>query len=198
VKLKLKSILKPTLTLFLVCLIVTGALSVTYNITKDTISAREALEAENGRKNVLPEADTYRKIENIEELQEKSTRLELVKEAYEGLKGGNVEGYVFSVVSKGYGGDIKIMVGIDKDMKITGIKVLSHSETPGLGSKATNEKFLSQMIGIVPKEKLKVVKTKRTKSEEIDTVTSATITSEAVVKAVQAAVDMAAVLKSGV
>ncbi|NSW89647.1 MAG: RnfABCDGE type electron transport complex subunit G [Firmicutes bacterium] len=184
------SILKPATVLFLVCLIVTCGLALTYNLTKDKIGERAALDAENARKEILSDADSFMKVENIEDIAEHRTELKLIKEAYVGLKAEKELGYVFLVVNKGYGGDISVMVGVDKSRKVTGVKIVKHSETPGLGSKATDKAFLSQLVDITPKEGLKVVKGQKGKPEEINAVSGATVTSKAVVGAVQAALDM--------
>lgn len=60
---------------------------------------------------------------------------------------GNIVGYVASVSSPGYGGDINFVLGIDKDAKITGLNVVSNSETPGLGAKITGKEWQNQWIG---------------------------------------------------
>ena len=73
---------------------------------------------------------------------------EAVTEVYQASNGA---GYTFSIVAQGYGGKntLKMAVGIDMDGKITGVKVLSHSETAGLGSKiTTDENFCGQFPGL--------------------------------------------------
>lgn len=60
---------------------------------------------------------------------------------------GEVVGYVASVTSPGYGGDIKFVVGIDNDARVTGLNVVSNSETPGLGAKITNPEWLELWKG---------------------------------------------------
>lgn len=62
---------------------------------------------------------------------------------------GNEVGYVFVTVSKGYGGDVKIMTGVDKNGAVTGISPLELNETAGLGMKAQNASFLDQFKGKV-------------------------------------------------
>lgn len=187
----MRDLIKPTISLFVICLVVSAALGFTYAGTKGTIDERARLDAENARKEVLADAEKFEKVGNIDAIAKSKPELNLVQEVYKGLKGDSVSGYVFAVSSKGYGGEIKITVGIDKAGKITGVKIGENSETPGLGSKAAEEPFKSQLVNITPKEPLKVVKNSKTKPEEIDAISGATITSKAVVKAVQAAVDMA-------
>jgi electron transport complex protein RnfG len=198
VKAKLDSILKPSVVLFLVCLVVTCGLALTYNLTKDKIEERAMLDSENAKKEVLENMDSFVKVDNIQDIVERNTgneALKLVREAYVGVKDGEESGYVFSVVNRGYGGDINLMVGVDKGGKITGVRIAKHSETPGLGSKAADKKFLSQFDGIIPAERLKVIKGQKNKPEEVNAVSGATVSSRAIVEAVQAALDMAAELE---
>lgn len=102
---------------------------------------------------------------------------------------GQPIGYCAKVTSNGYGGDIVMMVGMDTDMTIQGIEILSHGETAGLGAKITEDKFKSQF-----KEKnadgLKVVKTPTENPQEFEAVTGATISSRAVQKGIENAVAM--------
>ncbi|BDC36492.1 RnfABCDGE type electron transport complex subunit G [Candidatus Methanoliparum sp. LAM-1] len=86
-------------------------------------------------------------------------------------------GYAFEAIGKGYGGDITILVGInnDEDLTIKKVSVLSHSETPGLGARITEDEFVSQFDN-KPIDAIKL--------EGIDAITGATISSKAVVNAV--------------
>ena len=100
---------------------------------------------------------------------------------------GNVIGYVFNTASKGYGGDVPLTVGIDATGSITGIVPGDLSnETPGLGQNASNDSFREQFVGKTGK--VSVVKNAPGENE-IQALTSATITSTAVVNAVNDAVD---------
>lgn len=87
--------------------------------------------------------------------------------------------------NKGFGGKLEILVGITIDGYILGYEVLKSQETPGLGTKVSEEKFKSQFVGLRPKEELKV----KQDGGEIDAVTAATISSRAVTEAVQQAYD---------
>ena len=57
------------------------------------------------------------------------------------------EAYVASVTEAGYGGDINFVVGIDKDAKVTGLNVVTSSETPGLGAKINGKEWQEHWIG---------------------------------------------------
>ncbi len=102
---------------------------------------------------------------------------------------GGVCGYVVVVTShQGYGGDIKVMVGIDKDINVTRVKIMEMSETAGLGANASKPQFVDQFNG--KHDFLKVVKG-IAKSNEISAISSATITSNAVTDCVNAALEAA-------
>ena len=88
------------------------------------------------------------------------------------------EGYVFSCQAKGYGGAVQLAVGVKADKTITGLSVLSMSETPGLGAKCTNEDFQAQFEGIQA-EKITI-------NQDYDQISGATITSSAIMRAVNA------------
>jgi len=180
--------------LFVICLVVSASLALTYAVTKDTIEERAELDAKNARIEVLADANSFNQVKNIEKFINEKPELSIVREVYEGVKDDATVGYVFTVVSKGYGGDINVTVGINNKGEITGVKIGDNSETPGLGLRVTDDSFLSQFIGFVPSEPLQAVKRVKTKKEEIEAISSATISSRAVTKAVQAAVDMASQL----
>lgn len=88
--------------------------------------------------------------------------------------------------SKGYSGDIWIMVGFTMTGEIQNIFVIEHKETPGLGSKMTTPSFVNQFLGKNPAQmKLKVKKD----GGDVDAITGATISSRAYSKAIQLAFD---------
>ena len=101
---------------------------------------------------------------------------------------GQQVGYVIGVVShEGYGGDISLSVGIQNDGTVNGFEILSISETAGLGMKADTEEFKSQFSG---KKVVQFVYTKTGASadHEIDALSGATITTNAVTNGVNAAI----------
>jgi electron transport complex protein RnfG len=88
--------------------------------------------------------------------------------------------------SKGYSGDVWLMVGFDISGNIQRIVVIEHKETPGLGSKMSSSKFLDQFFGKNPATiNLKVKKD----GGDVDAITGATISSRAFSEAVQVAYD---------
>jgi electron transport complex protein RnfG len=84
------------------------------------------------------------------------------------------------VSAVGYGGTIDLMVGLNPEGSITGVQVLRHTETPGLGAKITEEKFLKQFIAKNVRDTNWSLKKE---GGDIDQVSGATISPQAVVKA---------------
>lgn len=101
-------------------------------------------------------------------------------------------GYAVGVAPNGYGGPITMIVGVDNDLKVTGIKIISQSETAGLGAKCTEESFQEQYKG---KTENIVVSKSGAKDNEIDAISSATVTSKAVTKGVNRAISIVKAVK---
>lgn len=182
----MRDMVKPTLSLFIICLVVSFLLAFVNGITKDTIVQRTAADAEEQRKLVLSEASNFKKIDSWED-KDKSG---LIREAYAAYSGDNLIGYVFSASPKGYGGEIAVTVGISSENKISGVKIGGNSETPGLGSKTANDDFTGQYKDKDVKKDLIVVKRPATVDNEIQAVSGATISSAAVTKAVKASAEL--------
>jgi electron transport complex protein RnfG len=126
------------------------------------------------------------------------TASERITKVYEAQKGGESLGYVIEVSTKGYGGAIKMFVGIDKSQSITGVLLSSHNETPGLGSKAADEAFSGQYLGAAPEKELFVVKGVAKNDNEIQAISGATITSRAVTQGVSDAIALVRSMAGGV
>ncbi|MFH1387641.1 MAG: FMN-binding protein [bacterium] len=94
------------------------------------------------------------------------------------------KGRVIQVAPKGYAGPVEILVGIGKNGKVSGLKILSQKETPGLGSNAAKPEFLKQFIGKSLKDKIEA-------KQDIEAITGATITSRAVCRGVKEALTKA-------
>ena len=188
----IKYILKPSLTLFIIAAITIAALSVVYSLTLEPIEKQKQKVQEAAMREVLPQASGYKEIPLTNSLPEFRSGIVAV---YEGENHGKLTGYVVQLSREGYGGNIDLMVGISAPSvtgditgeKITGMRVLRHSETPGLGALAVKEKFYRRYDGkdLVP---LEVVR-KSPGENEIQAITSATITSRAITSAVNEAIE---------
>ena len=175
----MKDILKLGVTLFAICAVAALVLGVTNNITAPVIEDRNIQASNEARKIVLSEADEFKELDGMNS--------DIVLEVYEGIKDGQVIGYTIKTSSKGYGGAIELMVGISKDGKITGVEIGNHSETPGLGSKATEPMFKNQYVDKDVLNSLLVVKGSTNNDNEISAISGATITSNGVTNGVNAA-----------
>lgn len=175
----MKDILKLGVTLFAICAVAALVLGVTNNITAPVIEERNIQASNEARKIVLSEADEFKELDGMNS--------DIVLEVYEGIKDGQVIGYTIKTSSKGYGGAIELMVGISKDGKITGVEIGNHSETPGLGSKATEPMFKNQYVDKDVLNSLLVVKGSTNNDNEISAISGATITSNGVTSGVNAA-----------
>ena len=175
----MKDILKLGVTLFAICAVAALVLGVTNNITAPVIEERNIQASNEARKTVLSEADEFKELDGMNS--------DIVLEVYEGIKDGQVIGYTIKTSSKGYGGAIELMVGISKDSKITGVEIGNHSETPGLGSKATEPMFKNQYVDKDVSNSLLVVKGSANNDNEISAISGATITSNGVTSGVNAA-----------
>lgn len=127
--------IKTSLLLAIVCIVSAAALGYFYKLTTPIIEQRQISDQISLQREVLPQADDF-----------KETKID-GENVYLGISSGKIVGGVAKVDVKGYGGVIELIVGIDSTGKITGVRVLSHSETPGLGEKATKDNYLSQFIG---------------------------------------------------
>jgi electron transport complex protein RnfG len=112
----------------------------------------------------------------------------LIKEINVAYKNGAPVGVIYNVESAGYGGTIRTMVAFDiATQKITGVKVLSHSETPGLGARSTEDFFRARFEGKGVAESLEVVKQGPASDNQVQAITAATVTSKSIVSGINAA-----------
>ncbi|MPN65164.1 Electron transport complex subunit RsxG [bioreactor metagenome] len=97
-------------------------------------------------------------------------------------------GYNLTVTPKGYGGLIEMVVGIDDEGKLIDIKILSHTETPGLGAKAADPAF-SDQFEKKNVDRIVITKSAPTEENEVQAISGATITSSAVADGVNTALE---------
>ena len=155
------------LKLLLICAIVAGVVSLVYAVTKEPY--------EKNLENTKNEA--VGKIFGMEGLsrQEIGDGVACVLDA-----DGNAVGYCVEAKAGGFGGDVEVMVGYSLSGEVIGVDVIAHAETPGVGSKAVEDSFLGQYKGQAGKVTL---------GEGVDAISGATISSNAVTDAVNAATE---------
>ena len=198
---KKNTIVKDALVLFAIALVLSTILGFTNELTKDRIAEQAILQKERAYAEVYPELNGG-SIKNTDELtkvvEESAMVLGLSSDSTISSNNtindilevddasGSLIGYVVNVTnSKGYGGDIEMAVGMTSDLKITGLSIISNSETAGLGANCTKETWRAQFAGkTIP---VTYSKTGATGANEIDAISSSTFTTKAVVWGVNAA-----------
>ena len=187
--------IKPTIVLFLTCVIVTGLLALTYSSTEDIIREREEEVLRQARESVLKEAQVFEKADEALYSDES-----LIEDIQIGKTAeGEIAGVVVNVMPKGYANVIKMSVGIKADGTIEAIAVIEHEETPGLGAKIEEDPFMPQFNELYSQNDLILVKAGKNRTEEIQAISGATISSAAVVEGVNTAkrISMKIITKAG-
>lgn len=187
--------IKDALILFAITLVSGAALGGVYEITKAPIAAAEMAAKAEAYRTVLPDAAEFK-----DDLGDKleAANLEVadlgygnvtVDEAVTGVDAsGAAVGYVVTATSKdGYGGAITVSVGFKEDGTVNNIEFLALSETAGLGMNASQPEWKGQYTG-KNVDSFTVTKNGAAADNEIDAISGATITSNAVTGAVNGAV----------
>ena len=180
--------------LLIVTLVAVALLAIVNQITRDPIAQAEAEARAEIYRNVYSDAADIEDVSNLDEMlsdylayaQYPTNTINAVLIAKDS-SGTNI-GYVIDVTSSnGYGGDIQIALGITNEGTITAFSVVSQSETAGLGSKSTEPEFADQFAG-KKAETIEYTKTGASADNEIDAISGATITTNAVTEAVNEAI----------
>lgn len=175
-------IVKLGIILLIITAIAAALLGFVNQITSPVIEA-QIIEANNmARKSILSDADSF-------ELIQEDFGGEVL-EVYKGLKGSDIVGYTIKTAPKGYAGAIEVTTGITVDGTISGVSIGTMNETPGLGAKAKGEAFISQYNSKMTDENLAVIKNGTPAENEIVAISGATITSAAVTKGVNTAIEL--------
>ncbi len=151
--------------LALVVFISGAALTVTYRLAQDRIIQQKRIKVEKMIKGIFSDMTDY--------TYDKDEDLYLI------YSSGNLIGYAFLAKGKGYGGEIDILVGLEDENTVKGIRIVRHSETPGLGSRITGDFFLAQFKNINIDDVFL-----KSEGGKIDAITGSTISSKAVTEAV--------------
>lgn len=186
----MKEMMKNTGILVAITVVAGLLLGLVYQITKDPIAAQEAKAKQEACQEVFADASSFEAVEvtTVEEsvwkeadyAQETIDEVMCAKDA-----SGNVLGYVITVTTKeGYGGDIQFAIGVRMDGTMNGMSILSISETAGLGMRA--EEVLKPQFADKNVEKFEYTKSGATSENQIDAISGATITTNAVTNGVNA------------
>ncbi|WP_411681219.1 RnfABCDGE type electron transport complex subunit G [Clostridium thailandense] len=176
-----KEIIKLGLILLIIASVAGFILAGAYSVTKAPIEKQNIKTNKEAMKELITTAEDFKRVQGVEENN--------VLEVNEAIANSKTIGYTIKVSTKGYSGEIQTMVGISTKGEVTGIKILSQTETPGLGANAVQPKFSGQYKNKPIENALEVVKRAVSKPNEIEAMTGATITSKAVTDGVNEAVD---------
>jgi len=189
-----KSMIKDALILFAITLVAGLLLGFVYDVTKEPIAQQKAKAKAQACKNVFAAAETFEPILSEDGPtayfmagKDSNVDIDEVMQALDGT--GQLMGYVITVTDhEGYGGDIQFSMGVALDGTLNGISLLSISETAGLGMKAGDvlvPQFTNKKV-----EKFTYTKSGSTSDSEIDAISGATITTNAIVNGVNSGLQL--------
>ena len=173
-----KKIISLGVTLFIITAVTGTILGVVRDITLEPIRATQEKLREEALRGALPEAEEFSTLELAEGAES------IIKDVQEGFSAGNTAGYCVTVLPRGYAGPIELVAGITNDGNLRAIRIMNQSETPGLGAKAVLPIFYEQFKDAA---QITVVKVAPAAPGEIQAISGATITSDAVATGVNAA-----------
>jgi len=164
---QIREIMRSTYPVILLAVVVAICVTILTGVGSITLPRIEALEKQ--------------KVETmLSEMFPRMTGYTFEDELYTVYSGDDTVGHAFIAIGKGYGGNINILVGLEDEQTIKGIIVVSHTETPGLGSLITEDLFIGQFTSVTIDEVAL-----RRDGGQIDSITGATISARAVAEAVR-------------
>lgn len=175
-------IFRPAIILCLICLITTGLISLTYELTREERELQAENAANTNRLALFPKAEEFLPMDLPEPAPEGLLEVLMVK-----ASDGSLLGYLISASKRGYGGQVPVMVAVSPDGVILGVRVLDNDETPGLGKKVEQNQFLNQFVN-KSVQKPFALSIQSGDFQPIDAISGATISSRAVTEAVNMAV----------
>ena len=173
----LKTALAVSLKLLLICAVIAGVVSFVYSVTIDAYNQNLENEKKLALTGIFAESDS-----DVIDYETMTNSNPAVNDIYYISKNGEGAGFCVNITAKGFGGDMTLMIGYNYDGSLKGVQVISHSETPGVGTKALVSEHLSQYNG--KSGELTIAKGT---SADISAVSGATISSKAVHAAVNSA-----------
>lgn len=198
-----KVMLKEAGILFAITLIAGLVLGFVYELTKEPIRIQQELAIQRACKAVFAEAESFEQLKYAvpegegsisEELTATGVEVGTVFGAFDAA-GINIGYVVESTTHEGYGGDIVLYVGVQKDGTLNGVSLLKIAETPGLGMQA--EDVLVPQFANKKVDTFTYTKTGSQSDSEIDAISGATVTTKAITNAVNGALKVIAEMTEG-
>lgn len=172
---------KSIISLLLITTFISLAVSAVNSLTGDTIVEQERETTLLAMEKVMPGADTFSPIDISS-----GNYSSMITGLSEAIEEGSTLGYCVSVTSPGFGGGINMIVGVSTDGTVLGVKIVSMTETPGLGTKTASTDFTDGFVG--KDITMTLVSQTPQADNEVQAVSGATISSKAVYKGVSEAV----------
>ena len=158
----MREVIRFSIVLLSICLVSGGFLALIFDLAEPRIIQQRELEEKRAIEEVLPEVP-----EMIQKIEEGDLVFYKARDAED-----NLIAYVFIAESHGYSSDIRAVVSLSPQGNIIEVGILEHKETPGIGSRISEDDFLSQF-------------TDKHISGQFDTITGATISSKAVIDSIK-------------
>lgn len=174
------SIIKISLILFIITALAAAILAGVNGVTAPLIAKNEQEKQSQAMEKVVPGAENFEETEN--------------DAIFIGKSGGEILGYAVISEPQGYGGKISMVVGVDPEGTVLGVDIISQSETAGLGANCEKDEFKEKFVGKTAG--VEVIKGGAT-GNQIDAISSATITSKAVTDGVNQAIELVEKYREG-
>lgn len=185
----MKGIIKDSLILFVITLVSGLLLGVVYEVTKDPIANQKAIAKAKACQAVFAEAAEFETVDFAAMNGVTFDGGEISEVLSAKASDGTELGYVITTTShNGYGGDVTMLVGIQNDGTVNGISFTTINETAGLGMKAKDDAFKNQFSD-KKVEQFAYTKSGAVADNEIDAISAATVTTNAVTEAINGALD---------
>jgi electron transport complex protein RnfG len=182
----ISGMLKLGLTLALFAASACVMLAFVYSGTSAVIAQRQRDDLNAALKELFSDADEFKEVKSIQS----SDPSVSIESAYAAIKGGNVTGAALRLSRASYGGHVKIMTGVSAEGFITGVKIMEHSDTPGLGANMASSSYFvdrEKRITFYGQFKGKKITDAFEVKKDVIAISASTVSSRAVSDAVKAA-----------
>ena len=184
---KVQETVKLGLTLMIYATIACVGLAFVYARTKADIDRQDLLNLEMAIKEIFPDSDGFTDIGSTIQSADSAV---IFENQYGITTGGTLTGAAIQASTGSFNGPIKVLVGVNSLGTISSIKIMSHTDTPGLGANAANDKYFvnrSAKITFYGQFTGKKITDPFEVKKDVDAITAATITSDAVSRIVRSA-----------
>jgi electron transport complex protein RnfG len=194
-----KYIIKLTVTLLITCVVVAGLLGLVNMVTEDKIAEINWQKTVEAMSAVVADPDNTDFSDAMELTDEMTAAAKsaggTLDSVYEVQVGGQSAGYAIKVVASGSQGNIEMMVGVDGEGVVTGVSIVSNSETSGIGSKVMDNQPTASGVGVLDQfEGRSAADGTLSVGSNVDAISGATVSSKGVTTGVNAALAVAGVI----